>query len=178
MSCAAIVWWAIMTLLYHNVHTPSPEKETVPSDHAHFSPYTVFTKGILLCVIPYTCCSCKTNTAVKSWVNDKPISLLSYMPDDSFMTTGKSSSVLNIQHIRDLALYYWVSDSWHCEQHLHRRGTAGQHLAWLLHPNDEGTTFLRTVATTHRSQRHIPEDPNLQNTVVNLKSCMSSFVHY
>ena len=85
-----------MTLLYHTVHTPpSAEKETAPSDNAHFLSYTVFMKGILLCVILYPCCSCKADTTV----NDKPISLLSYMPDDSIMTTGKSSSVLNIQDI-------------------------------------------------------------------------------
>jgi len=64
------------------------------------------------------------------------------MPDDSFMTTGKSSSVLNIHGIRDLALYYWVSDSRHCEKHLHLWSTAVQQLAWLLHPNDEGAMSL------------------------------------
>jgi len=104
MSCAATAWWAITTLLYHTVHTPpSAEKETAHSDLAHFSSYTVSMKGILLCAILYTWLNCCaqywTDTGVKSWVNDNLIPLSSYMPDDSFMTTGKSSSVLNIHGI-------------------------------------------------------------------------------
>jgi hypothetical protein len=145
MSCAAIAWWAIMTLLYHTVHTTTncEKKNCTIRSSTLLTLYCFHERHTVVCNnVMYTCHSCRSDTAVRSSVNDNPISLSSYMPDDSFMTTDKSSLVLNIQDIWDsalyywvttdtvnstvllgkwlltlwTALYYWVSGSWHCEQ--------------------------------------------------------------
>jgi hypothetical protein len=36
----------------------------------------------------------------------------------------------------------------------------------MLHPEDEGTTFLRNAGKFATTRRHIPEDPFFTNTVV------------